>query len=152
MGLIEDSDGIGADDLLEGQLDSRLEVHMLVNLRIFNELHEHLGIRIGFEGIALLHESCFEYGVVLDDTIMDDRQALRLGIMRMGIDSIGFTVRSPTGMGDTDTTFRIFLGTESLQFGYLTFGFIDIELSGLVDECDTRTVVSAVLETMQTFY
>ena len=80
---------------------------MLVDLRIFDELHEHLGVRIGLEGIALLHESGFEDGVVLDDAVMDDRQALGLGVMGMGIDGIGFAVGSPTRMGDTDTTFRI---------------------------------------------
>ena len=152
MRLIEDGYRICTDDLLEGQLDSRLEVHMLVDLGIFDELHEHFGISIGLEGITLLHESGFEHGVVLDDTVMDDREPLGLRVMRMRIDSIGFSVGSPTRMRDTDTSVGIFLGAERFQFGYFSFCLIDIQFSFVVDERYSGTVISAVLETMKTLY
>ena len=123
---------------------------MLVDLRIFDELHEHLGVGLGAEGITLLHESCFEDGVVLDDAVMDDRQALGLGVMGVRINGAGFAVGRPARMRDTDRSARVFVRAESLEFGDLALGFVDIELSLLVDERHAGTVVPAVLQTMQT--
>ena len=122
---------------------------MLVDLRKLNELHQHLRIRIGLEGIALLHEAGFEHRVVLDDTVMDDRQPLGLRVMRMGVDRIGFAVRRPARMGDTDGTAYILGRAERFQFRHFAFGLIDIELSGFVDERYAGAVIAAILETMK---
>ena len=46
MILVEHGDSIGADHLLERQLDGGLEVHVAVDLGIFDELDQHLGIGI----------------------------------------------------------------------------------------------------------
>ena len=122
---------------------------MFVELRIFDELDEHLGIGLGAEGITLLHESGFEDGVVLDDAVMDDRQALGLGVMGVRIDGIGFAVGRPARMRYTDRAAGVFVGSICLQLGDLAFGLVDIELTLLVDERYAGTVVPAVLQTMQ---
>ena len=54
-------------------------------------------------------------------------------------------------MGDSDSAVYVFGCAEGLQFGHFAFGFIDIELSLLIDERHTGTVVAPVLETMQAF-
>ena len=150
MVLVQYSDGVSADDLLQSQLNGRLQVHMTVHLRVFDELHEHFGVRVGLEGITLLHQAGFKHGVVLDDTVMDDGEALGLRVVRMGIDGIRLTVRCPTGVRDTDATVRVFLRAEGLQFRHFAFGLIDIELPRFIDERHAGTVITAVLQTMQT--
>ena len=82
---------------------------------------------------------------------MDDSQAFGLGVMRVRIGGVGFAVCSPTRMGDSDSAVYVFGCAEGLQFGHFAFGFIDIELSLLIDERHTGTVVAPVLETMQAF-
>ena len=79
---------------------------------------------------------------------MDDGQFFGLGVMRMRIDLVGFTVRCPTGVRDTNETRRIFVCHGLFQIGYFTFGFIDIELSTVVDKCDAGTIVTTIFQTM----
>ena len=110
---------------------------MAVHLRIFDELHQHLGIRFGLEGIALLHESGFEDRVVLNDAVMDDREAFGLRVMRMRVDGIRLAVGSPTRMRDTYCTIGILVRAEGFEFCHFAFRFIDVQLSCLVDECHT---------------
>ena len=111
---------------------------------------KHLGIGLGAEGITLLHESGLEDGVVLDDAVMDDRQPFGLRVMGVRIDGIGFAVGRPARMRYTDRAAGIFVRSVRLQLRDLAFGFVDIELTLLVDERHTGTVVPAVLQTMQT--
>ena len=77
VALVDHSDGIGADHLIEGHLYGRQQIQMLMFLDILDELHQHLGVCIAYELHALGLELLLQVGVVLDDTIMDDRQILR---------------------------------------------------------------------------
>ena len=69
--------------------------------------------------------------------------------MRMRINRVRFTVRRPTGVRDADATRRVLVRSERFQFRHFAFGFVNIELSLLVDQCHAGTVVPAVLQTMQ---
>jgi hypothetical protein len=53
-------------------------------------------------------------------------------------------------MRDTNRTAGVLVRSEGFEFGDLAFGLVDIELTLLVDERYTGTVVPAVLQTMQT--
>ena len=152
MFFIQDSDRVRADHLLQCQLHGRLQVHMLVHLRIFDQLNQHLGVRIGLERVPFLHQSAFEHRVVLDDTVMDDRQTLALRVVRVCIDGVRLAVRRPAGVRDTDTTVRVFVHRERFQFCHLPFRLVDVQLSLLVDQRHAGTVIPAVLQTMQTLY
>ena len=82
---------------------------------------------------------------------MDDRKPLGLRVMGMSIHRVRFTVRCPTRMRNSDIATRIFLSTKGFQFCHLAFGLIDVQLSLLVNQRHAGTVVTAVLQTMQTF-
>ena len=86
---------------------------------------------------ALIDEVFLDLGIILDDTVMDNGEILRLGIMRMGIHRRGFSVGSPTGMSNTYRTCDILVGAEILQICHLSFGLIDIEVVPFVDQGDT---------------
>ena len=151
MVFVKNSDCIGSDDLLERELDGGLEVHMLVELGVFDELDEHLCVGLGFEGVALLLQTGFEDRVVLNDAIMNDRQPLGLGVMRMGIDRIGFAMRRPAGVRDTYGSAGVLVRRISLQLGDFAFRLIDIQFSLLVDERHAGAVITAILKTMKSF-
>ena len=76
MVFVEYRDSISAHHLLQSQLDGSFQVHLAVDLRVFDELNEHFGICVGFEGITFCLQTLFEDRVVLDDTVMDDSQTL----------------------------------------------------------------------------
>lgn len=64
MATVEQGDGIGAYDLMEGQLDGRQQFDLLALLDVLDELHEHLRIGIGTETDALLLQACLDLGIV----------------------------------------------------------------------------------------
>jgi hypothetical protein len=73
-----------------------------VNLDILDQVDQGFSIGVARKLISPVDQLFFEREVILDNAIMDDGQVFRLGIMRMGIDIIGFAVRCPTGVCDAD--------------------------------------------------
>jgi len=130
-------------------LDSSFQIHLVGTLGIFDELHQHLGVGLGTERVAVLLQALLEHSVVLDDAIVDDSEFLRLGVVRVGIDGIGFAMGSPTCMGDTDRAAHIFITCKRLQISDFTFCFIYIEFARRADKCHTGTVITAVFEAMK---
>ena len=149
--LVQNSDSVRPDNLLERKLNGSLELDMPVELRVFDKLHKDFCVGLRLEGIPLLLKPGFENGVVLDDPVMNDSQPLRLGVMGVGIDGIRLAVSRPTRMRDTYITARVFVSAETLQFGDLAFRLIDTQLSFLVNKRHTCAVVATVLQTMETF-
>ena len=76
--LVENGNGIGTDHLMQHQLDSGEQIEVLLYLHVFHELHQHLRIGITPERHTLLLQFPLQVGIVLNDTIMDDGQVLRL--------------------------------------------------------------------------
>ena len=77
IALIDDSDGIGANHLIERHLYRCQQVELLLLLDILDELHQHLRVGIRLKLHALGLQFGLQVGIVLDDTIMDDSQILR---------------------------------------------------------------------------
>lgn len=62
----------------------------------------HLGVRLRTEGDAIGQQLLLEEGVVLDDAVVDQRELVVIGQVRVGID-VGWTAMGgPAGMADAD--------------------------------------------------
>ena len=83
--LVEHSDGVGTNHLIERHLNGLQQRKVLLHHHILNELHQHLGIRIALELHVLGLQFLFDIGIVLDDAIVDDGQIMRLRIVGMCI-------------------------------------------------------------------
>ena len=78
IALVEHSNGIGTDHLIECHLNSRQEVELLMLLDVFNELYEHLRISVRNKSNALCLELLLQLCIILDDTIVNDSQVMAL--------------------------------------------------------------------------
>ncbi len=78
MIFLKDGDDIGTNDALQGTLHGGEEVAFLSLLRVFDELHQHLGVGLGAELIALLLEHGTQGFVVLDDAVVHQREIAAL--------------------------------------------------------------------------
>ncbi len=87
--------------------------------------------------------------VILDNTVVDDGKVFRLGIMRMGIGIIGFTVGCPACMGHAQASRGIFILNKSFEIGNLAAAFKYIQ--ALVEQGNTCTVVSSVFQSFESF-
>ena len=121
IALVEHSDGVCTDHLIESHLNSCQEIELLMFLDILNELHQHLSIRIRNEGHTFSLEFLLQICIVLNDTIMDDSQVMALGIVGMGIARGRLTMSGPTRVRDTDISTYILIVTVFTQIVDLAF-------------------------------
>ena len=82
---------------------------------------------------------------------MDNGEFLRLGVMGMSVDLIGFSVSSPSCMGNADITRCILVGNCLFKVGHLTFGLVNIELAMVIDKRNAGAVITAIFQTVQAF-
>ena len=151
MTLVNDSDGVSTYHLIESYLNGSQQVEFLTLHDILHELHEYLGIGVRAERHSFRLELSFQVSIVLDDTIMDNGKILRLRIMRMRIDGRGLTMGRPSGMCDTDSTADILVTAIFHQIVYLSFCLADIQVTIVINQCDTCRVVTTILQASQTF-
>ena len=102
MALFEDGDGVSANDILQGQLDSGVEVATVGVHHVFDKLNEHLGVGLATEGHAILFQLGAKSLVVLDDAVVHQREVLGLGEVGVGVGGVGFAMSGPAGVGNAD--------------------------------------------------
>ena len=78
MTLVDDADGVGTDDFLQGDAHGRDEVIVAQAHGVVDELHQHLRVRLGTEGVTSLQELLAQGGVVLYDAVVDEGEVSRL--------------------------------------------------------------------------
>ena len=78
IALVEHSNGIGTDHLIECHLNSRQEVELLMLLDVFNELYEHLRISVRNKSNALCLELLLQFCIILNDSVVNDSQVMTL--------------------------------------------------------------------------
>ena len=88
----------------------------------------------------------FQRLVILDDTIVDQRKFVVLGIMRMRVHITRFAVRSPAGVGDAHGTGNILAFSRSLQVLDLPFGLVDDQIAIVVHQRHAGAVIPPVFE------
>jgi len=143
----DNGDSVRSLDLLE-RLRHRREEVVLVELRY--EVREHFGVRLGRELDAALLEARAESRVVLDDSVVDERETSAVRNVRMGVRGGGQAMRRPSRVRDADLV-RLALDVRQLALQEL-LKFCD--LAGLLEDAyavlrlerDARRIVSAVLE------
>ena len=147
--LLDDSDGIGTDGIVEGLAYGRHQVLAVLLVVIVYQLGEHLGVRVALELIALVVELFFEHLVVLDDAIVNQGDVSTHADMRVRIGCGRLAVGSPTGMGDADMTCTVLVGSHSFQIAHLALCLVDIELVVIIDQRHAGAVVPAVFQLLQ---
>ncbi len=148
---VENGNGVRTHHLVECELNCRLEVYIVRLLGILDELHQHLGIGRGLEGIAVLLQALLKHRIVLDNTVMDNRQLLRLGVVRVRIHRIRLAVGSPTGMRNTNRSPHILITCKCFQLGNFAFCLIHIKFTFGVDKGNTGTIITTILQTVKSF-
>ena len=149
MATVEQGDGIGAYDLMEGQLDGRQQFDLLALLDVLDELHEHLRIGIGTETDALLLQACLNLGIVFDDAVVDDGQVVRLRVVGVGVARRGLAMGGPTRVGDTDRPSCVLVRTIALQIGHLALLLIDAQHAVGIDQGHSGTIVTTIFQSLQ---
>lgn len=149
MATVEQGDGIGAYDLMEGQLDGRQQFDLLALLDVLDELHEHLRIGIGTETDALLLQACLDLGIVFDDAIVDDGQVARLRVVGVGVARRGLAMGGPTRVGNTDCPSCVLVRAIALQIGHLALLLIDAQHAVGIDQGHSGTIVTTIFQSLQ---
>ena len=75
--LVDYSDCIGTDHLIESHLDSCQQIELLMLLDILDQLHQHLCICVRLKFHTFRLQFFLQVGIVLDNAVMDNRQILR---------------------------------------------------------------------------
>ena len=99
--LADHGDGVGAPHLPQRRLHGGLEVAVV---QLADQVHQHLGVGLRFEGVALLLEVGLQRDVVLDDAIVDESDAVTVRLIvavRVGVADARLAVGGPAGVGDT---------------------------------------------------
>ena len=109
---------------------------------------DDLGIGLGGEGVALGFELRPKLVVVLDDAVVDEREAVGRDV-RMRVALGGHTVGRPARVGDTEVAVGRGSVDRILQSLDLTDRAHALEVAGSVDDRNACRIVAAVLETPQ---
>ena len=97
------------------------------------KLCNHLGIGLGNESRALSDQRFLDLGKVLDDSIMDNGNAINK--MRMRIGFIWHAMRRPAGMRNPDITWQRLSRQPCLQIEKLPLCAAAVKLT-VVDRCN----------------
>ena len=100
---------------------------------VLHQLHQHLCVRVALELYALVYQFRLDVSIVLDDTIMDDGQVVRLRIVGMSIPGRRFTMSGPAGVCNAYTTADILVIAILYKIVNLSLGLIDIQLVVAID-------------------
>jgi hypothetical protein len=95
--VVDDGDGVGADQSLAGELH-RLEEIRFVLERGLDQVGDAFGVGVRGEDVALGSQFAAQAFVVLDDAVVDDGDAA--GDVRVGVAFGGHAVGGPAGVGD----------------------------------------------------
>ena len=96
--------------------------------------------------ISFPGQFCFQGLIILDDTVVDQRKFMVLGIMRVRVHIARLAVRSPTGVGDAHGTGYILAFSRSLQVLDLSLGFVDDQIAIVVHQRHAGAVIPPVFE------
>ena len=143
--MVDDGDGVGADQLPAGDLHRLEEVGFSFEAGL-DQVGDAFGIGVGGEDVAAGAQVGAQAFVVFDDAVVDDGD--RAGDMRVGVAFAGYAMGGPAGVGDAGD--RLSAGRGGLKFGDATDGTHAFDLARSDDRNASR-VVAAVFEALQSF-
>ena len=151
LALVNDSDGVSAYHLAQGHLHAGEQVEAFSHLNVFYQLHKYLGVGIALETHALRHQVALDGGIILYDTIVDDNQVVRGGIMGMGIAGRRLTMGGPAGVGDAHAARHVFILAAGLQVGDFALGLVNAQVAIVIDQGHARGIVAPVFQSLESF-
>ncbi len=111
-----------------------------------DEMRDHLGVGLGPELGALLHQLFAQLAEVLDDAVVDDREAV--GGVRMRVAFGRPAVGRPAGVADADGAGERLARELGFEIAQLAFGAAAREVA-VFERGDARGVVAAIFEALE---
>ena len=143
LAVVDDGDGVGADQAAAGDLHGLEEIGFLLECG-FDQVGDAFGVGVGGEDVALGGQFAAQAFIVLDDAVVDDGD--RAGNVRVGVALAGHAVRRPAGVGDAgDGTGR---GRGGFEFGDAA-DRADAFDAGPCDHGQTGRVIAPVFELLE---
>ena len=141
----DDREREGTFELLERFGRGRLGIQPARHVKV-DQVRDHLGIGVGAELPPLRLQRGPQLPVVLDDAVVDHRDAT--GSMRMGVSLAGLAMGRPAGVPDAHGAADRALGHQALKLAELALG--PAQLDGAVGERgQPRRIVAPVFEPPQ---
>ena len=146
--LADHRDGVGAGDFAKGRLHGPFKV---AGVQRADQVDEHLRVRVGPERVAAVLEVLPQCGVVLDDAVVDQRNAVAVGLVvtvGVGIALARLAVGGPARVGDPQRAVEaVPLREDLLQHADPADGADDVKVA--VDDRHARGVIAAVFEPLE---
>ena len=147
---VEDGNGVSAYHLMQCHLHRFEQREVVAHHDMFDELHQHLGVRDTLERNAACHEVLFDGGVVLDDAVMDESQTSGSRIMGVCIGAVGLAVGGPTGVSDACAAADVLVLAKCFEVSHLAFCLIYVETAVRGNHGNASAVITAILQSFQT--
>ncbi len=142
----QDRDGIGSVQALRCSHDGRAQIQAALQQRL-HQVGDDLGVGLRSECVPACLKLFPQFGVVLDDAVVDDRHPIR-GHMRVRVVGAWHPMGRPAGVGDTDLGCHRLLVEKLLEVTHLAFGAAALQ-PALFKHGKTGGVVPAILQGMQ---
>jgi hypothetical protein len=112
---------------------------------------DDFGVGFGGEGVTGGAQLLAQFGVVLDDAVVDDRHALAAHV-GMGVALGGDAVGGPAGVGDAEAAGERFVVQAGLEFADLAHGADALDVAVVHAHGDTGGVVTAIFQAPQALH
>ena len=114
--------------------------------RVGDEVGDDFGVGLRGEGIAVALQFLAQFGEILDDAVVDDRDAARK--MRMGVGLVRNAVRGPARVADADRAVERAVVQPPLQIDELALRAPAIE-PGIRQRRDAGGIIAAIFEALE---
>ena len=95
-------------------------LHQVALVELLQQVRDDLGVGVGDEGVAIRLKATAQFGVVVDDAIVDDGEPSLLVEVWVRVADSGCAMGGPAGMGDAGRAVKpLLLGAGRLQIGDL---------------------------------
>ena len=155
MAFVDHGDGVSAVDEIQRLTHGVAQIAAVLLLGVFDELHQHFGVGLALEVVALALELLAQCGVVFDDAVVHQRDMSGFRHVGMGVGLRGHAVCGPSRVGDAQRALhrsgRSGFGGHVFQVRHLAFGLVHLEAL-LREQGASGGVVSAVFQAVKTFH
>ena len=152
VALLHYGDSVCADHLLQCLLDGLQQRAVVRRTDVFDQIDQYLRVSVALECVTVFDQRLFQHPVIFDDTIVDQGDIARIGVVGMGVDVVRFAVCRPTGVGDADRSVQILGFDEMFQIGDFALAFEHVQNSFPIDQCESCAVVTAIFQAVKSFY
>ncbi len=117
--------------------------------RLLDEVRDGLGVGLGTEDVALGQQIVAQFGVILDDPVVDHHEVAGAISVRVGVLVVGAAMCRPAGVADAGATLCFERRHPTLQILQLAGGLAHEQLAGGRDDGDAGGVITTILNALQ---